>query len=427
MRNIYLGDRGVLVQYLQLALNRAGYPAQIDGIFGQNTCKALQEFKREHVVHGEVVGCYVDQAVWQELIPYLKGYVTHTIANGDTIEQLARRYGATQETILRANPMLQVYNLQPGVRVYIPLDYPLVSSEVAYTSILTDYIIEGLLVRYPFLETGSIGESVMEKNISYIRIGTGSTEVFYNAAFHANEWITTPILLRFAEEYAQAYAQQGVIHGEYAFSLYESYSLYLVPMVNPDGVDLVNRVLGNLRYEQLTKVIAAEYPDIPYPDGWKANIDGIDLNLQFPAGWEQARKIKFSQGYTMPAPRDYVGEAPLTAIESVNVYEFTRAHDFRLIIAYHTQGEVIYWKYLDYEPEKSRQIAQYFSNVSGYAMEETPTESGYAGYKDWFIQEYDRPGYTIEVGRGVNPLPMEQFEQIYEDNYYILVGGMSQI
>lgn len=60
-------------------------------------------------------------------------------------------------------------------------------------------------------------------------------------------------------------------------------------------------------------------------------------------------------------------------------------------------------------------------------MEETPTESGYAGYKDWFIQEYDRPGYTIEVGRGVNPLPMEQFEQIYEDNYYILVGGMSQI
>ena len=87
-----------------LALNRAGYPAQIDGIFGQNTCKALQEFKREHVVHGEVVGCYVDQVVWQELIPYLKGYVTHTIANGDTIEQLARRYGATQEAILRANP-----------------------------------------------------------------------------------------------------------------------------------------------------------------------------------------------------------------------------------------------------------------------------------------------------------------------------------
>ena len=235
------------------------------------------------------------------------------------------------------------------------------------------------------------------------------------------------MLLKFAEEYASAYAQNGIINGEIASSLYDTYSLYLVPMVNPDGVDLVNGVLGNARYEQQAKIIAAQYPDIPYPDGWKANIDGVDLNLQFPAGWEQARTIKFSQGYTTPAPRDYVGEAPLTAIESINVYEFTRMHDFRLIIAYHTQGEVIYWKYMDYEPDRSRQIAQYFGNVSGYAVEETPTESGYAGYKDWFIQEYDRPGYTIEAGLGVNPLSMEQFPQIYRDNYYILVGGMTQI
>ena len=66
-------------------------------------------------------------------------------------------------------------------------------------------------------------------------------------------------------------------------------------------------------------------------------------------------------------------------------------------------------------------------SLSGYAVEETPTESGYAGYKDWFIQEYDRPGYTIEAGLGVNPLSMEQFPQIYRDNYYILVGGMTQI
>ena len=123
------------------------------------------------------------------------------------------------------------------------------------------------------------------------------------------------------------------------------------------------------------------------------------MNLQFPAGWENAKRIKYAQGYTGPAPRDYVGEAPLTAPESEAVYAFTRSHDFRLILAYHTQGEVIYWKYLDYEPAHSYEIAQYFGRVSGYTVEETPTQSGYAGYKDWFIQEYDRPGYTIEDGR----------------------------
>ena len=76
MRNIYLGDRGVLVQYLQLALTRAGYPVELDGIFGTDTCKALREFRREYAMHGETVGCYVDQSVWKQLIPYLKGYVT---------------------------------------------------------------------------------------------------------------------------------------------------------------------------------------------------------------------------------------------------------------------------------------------------------------------------------------------------------------
>ena len=48
-------------------------------------------------------------------------------------------------------------------------------------------------------------------------------------------------------------------------------------------------------------------------------------------------------------------------------------------------------------------------------MEETPGASGYAGYKDWFIEEYDRPGYTVEAGMGENPLPMKQFERIYHE------------
>jgi g-D-glutamyl-meso-diaminopimelate peptidase len=109
------------------------------------------------------------------------------------------------------------------------------------------------------------------------------------------------------------------------------------------------------------------------------------------------------------------------------MYHFTNAHDFKLILAYHTQGQVIYWKYLDYEPEGSRQIAEYFSKVSGYLLEDTPYASGFAGYKDWFIESRNRPGYTVEAGLGDNPLPMSQFSHIYYDNRYILLGGMTQL
>ena len=93
--------------------------------------------------------------------------------------------------------------------------------------------------------------------------------------------------------------------------------------------------------------------------------------LQFPAGWEEAKRIKFALGFDRPAPRDYVGPMPLSEPESVAMYQFTKMHDFALILAYHTQGEVIYWRYLNYEPEKSYVIAQYFTRVSGYAVEET--------------------------------------------------------
>lgn len=147
------------------------------------------------------------------------------------------------------------------------------------------------------------------------------------------------------------------------------------------------------------------------------------MNQQFPADWEKAREIKFAQGFVSPAPRDFVGTAPLTEPESIGIYDFTREHNFRRILAYHTQGEIIFWKYLNFMPEDAEKIANEFVRVSGYELiNETETNS-FAGYRDWFISYYNRPGYTIETGRGVNPLPISQFEKIYNDNLGILVLG----
>ena len=116
----------------------------------------------------------------------------------------------------------------------------------------------------------------------------------------------------------------------------------------------------------------------------------MDLNLQFPASWEKAKEIKFEQGFRTPAPRDFVGTEPLIP-EAIAMYKFTLAHNFRLILAYHTQGRVIYWRYLDFLPPASYYIGEQFAISSGYDLEDTPFASSFAGYKDWFIQNYDLP------------------------------------
>ena len=419
------GSTGPYVELLQSTLNKVGYNAgQVDGIFGDRTERGVVRFQRSFGLAADGI---VGENTWRALTPYINGYIEYTVKSGDTFWLIAQKYGTTVSAIEAANPGISPENLQIGAVITVPLSFSAIPTDISYGYPILQLNLDSLKKRFPFLEITSIGQSVMRKNIPCVRIGNGQKEVFYNAAHHANEWITTPLLMKFLENYCKSYVERGSILGVSAAKIFSETSLYIVPMVNPDGVDLVTGFADPSRPEYKAAVeIARKYPKIPFPSGWKANIRGVDLNLNYPAGWEEAKKIKAEQGFTSPAPRDYVGPSPFSEPETIAVGEFTKKHDFALTISYHTQGEVIFWKFLSYYVPNAYEIALQFADVSGYSVEITPYESGYAGYKDWFIQEYRRPGYTVEAGFGVSPLPISQFPEIFRDNIGILVLGTVQ-
>ena len=298
----------------------------------------------------------------------------------------------------------------------------IVNTTKAVTSADVSAAIEKLLEAFPSFRSETLATTAFQRPIQTLVMGSGSKKVLYTAAHHANEWITTLILLQFAEDYGNALKNRTPLLGTDIEALDRAVTFYMIPLVNPDGVDLVNGAIqiGDIQYE-LAKRISQDYPDIPFPDGWKANLLGTDLNLNYPAGWLQAREIKFSQGYVNPAPRDYVGTAPLNQLETQALSGYTEFIDPALVLAFHTQGQEIYWQFNDIQVPGAEELGRKLAQVSGYKLSDTPYNSAFAGYKDWFIKFFRRPGYTIEAGLGTNPLPLSQFDEIYKATLPILL------
>ena len=301
---------------------------------------------------------------------------------------------------------------------------PIVKTDVPMTYGLCHETIGKIVEAYPVCSRRCIGTTAFGREIEALSIGSGDRTVLFTAAHHANEWITAPVLLKFLEELAAADEAQGTLFGVPAKTILNAATIFAVPMVNPDGVDLVTGAIeaGVPEYEK-ARQFAENYPAIPFPEGWKANLLGVDLNLQYPAGWLKARDIKFSQGYTRPGPRDFVGRAPLNQREAIALARYTLRVDPALVIALHTQGKAIYWKFQEDFVAGAQELGAEFARLSGYALEDTPYNSSFAGYKDWFIKVWRRPGYTVECGSGQNPLPLSQFEEIYRAVLGILVTG----
>jgi g-D-glutamyl-meso-diaminopimelate peptidase len=343
----------------------------------------------------------------------------YAVQPGDSWASIAEKVGCSESRLREMNPYADPAGPEEGEIVEIPPPHAdrIVRSDAEYGSKRLERDIEALRRAYPFLSATVVGRSVMGKPIYALRIGEGPFRLHANGAIHANEWITSLALMRFAEDYAAACQRRGSIAGKPAADLYRACSLWIVPMVNPDGVDLVQEGLtpGHPFREELLRWNGGSSRF----RRWKANIRGVDLNDQFPACWEEERRRREACG---PGPRDYGGTAPLTEPEARALAELTEAVDFGAVLAFHTQGEEIYWNYRGLEPRESEAWAKRLGKAAGYRP--VRLEGSDAGYKDWFIAAFRRPGFTVEAGWGRNPLPLDTFPDLYDDVRLLLVEAL---
>lgn len=289
------------------------------------------------------------------------------------------------------------------------------NSSYRYADMLEDC--KQLAKSYPFITVYEIGRSVLGRPIVMLRCGSGRGSIHMNASFHANEWITSLLLMRFIGDLSEAYACGDSLGGQQVEGLCREVTLWAVPMVNPDGVELAQ--CGTDGSNPWHEHLLAWNGGSPRFSGWKANIRGVDLNDQFPAHWEEERKRRGMEG---PGPRDYPGPQPLSEPEAIAMAKLTAAIPFDAVVALHTQGREIYWNYRDYEPPGAEQLAQRLGRVSGYKPVKLTGSD--AGYKDWFIQYFRKPGFTVEAGFGENPLPIQSFDSVYLELQPLLVEAL---
>ena len=271
-------------------------------------------------------------------------------------------------------------------------------------------LINNLCDEFPILTQTVIGKSCLGKDITALKIGKADEYCLMVAGVHGSERITSTILLMYIEQLCRAITYNGCIEGLNAKKGLTGRGVIFVPCVNPDGCDisLLGKSACGCHYEQLAKLCKNDFTK------WNANARGVDINHNFDADWEEVRKKERSMGIYGPAPTRFGGYKPHSEPETIALVNLCRRVNIRHTLALHSQGEVIYWTFGNKVPPKSRSMAEIMATASGYALDVPIGIASGGGFKDWFIDEFNRPGFTVELGLGENPLPAEDAFKIYK-------------
>ncbi len=256
--------------------------------------------------------------------------------------------------------------------------------------------LESLESAYPkLISVSSIGTSVEGRDIPVFNLGKGDRKILICASMHAREYVSTNFVMYMAEQYCRGYAAKEWYAGLSYRKLLDNVCFVIVPMLNPDGVNLAQNGLENA--ELRDKIEQMELVDT-YQDGvyaWKANINGVDLNRNWPYNWAEDEKVK------VPASANYNGTGPCTEPEVIAMKELIDSTAFYMLCSFHTSGEVIYWIDSSNSQQLANRLAPTVSRIAnfiGYRMLGYENISKFGGYMvNYARATYERPCFTVEL------------------------------
>lgn len=242
--------------------------------------------------------------------------------------------------------------------------------------------------------------SVFKTPVPCLEIGSGKMCSILVGAHHGMEYITAIVLVKFASELLSDK------------EITSKRTVFILPMLNPDGCDIA---IGDIDEKSplFGRIIGAKRADLPF---WQANANGIDLNHNYNAGFEKCKALERELGIFSPCRSRYGGTYPESEPETRGICELSRHLKKRLrtAVALHTQGEEIYFDYNGKTPQHARELAERLSSSSGYALSVPERAASHGGYKDYIIEAFNIPAFTIECGRGKNPLPQSDIDDIFK-------------
>lgn len=263
------------------------------------------------------------------------------------------------------------------------------------------------------VELTSIGSSVEGRELYALKVGTGNKKILVHGAHHAREWMTSRLIVDFIDHLLTDLQWSWLTLRE---DLLQKLTIWFIPMVNPDGVTLVQD--GADQFSNQAELIKWNQGSTDFTS-WKANSRGVDLNRQYPVDWED---IQNDPGEASPS--NFKGEKPLSEPESKALYEFVNAHAFDCALAYHSSGEEIFWRYnlSDEQVEPFKKLADHLAEATRYELIEPEGIPSGGGFTDWFLTTFQQPSFTMEIAPSIGPRPVPNvfYERVFHTNELVL-------